>query len=65
MSDKQPYLVRDGDGSLWVLQSDGTYRLRTATGWSRRYMGYTLRMIAEQFDGILSTSFDPDREPKR
>lgn len=61
---KQPYTVRDGDGSLWYLQTDGTYRIRNgSTGeWSKRWQGYKLEQIAEQFDGILSRSYDEDRE---
>jgi hypothetical protein len=56
-----PVSVRDGDGSLWVRQQDGTYRMRKGNGhWSDRYQGYSLARIRDEFDGLLSQQFDTD-----
>jgi len=56
-----PVSVRDGDGSLWVRQNDGTYRMRKGNGrWSDRYQGYSLPRIRDEFDGLRSQQFDTD-----
>lgn len=55
----KPTSVRDGDGSLWVLRTDGTYQLRKGNGqWDGRYQGYSLARIRDEFDGIRSQTFD-------
>jgi hypothetical protein len=57
----QPTNVRDDDGSQWVLQGDGTYRMRTASGaWSTSYVGYTLQQIIDSFGPLISKTYDDD-----
>lgn len=58
----QPSLVRDADGSLWALQADGTYNLRSGGSYLRGiYQGYSLKRIEEDFGGIISKTYDTPR----
>jgi len=54
----QPSIVRDCDGSVWHLQEDGTYNLRTTNDFlAGVYQSYELDQIRDEF-GIRSQTFD-------
>lgn len=57
----QPSIVRDGDGSTWHRQSDGTYKIRTGNTYlDGVYHSYELAQIEDEF-GIISKTYDtPD-----
>jgi hypothetical protein len=53
---------RDVDGSQWVIQSDGTYRMRNGDGsWSTSFLGMTVDQIAEEFGPLRSKQYSDDR----
>lgn len=58
----EPSIVRDGDGSTWHRQADGTYKLKTGSPrLDNLFQGYSLQKIADEFGGIINKTYDtPD-----